>query len=113
MPRKRRLSDWVYVKDSPIHGFGCFALRRIRKGTHIGSYEGPKTMEDDTYVLWILEDEEADYWEGVDGQNELRYMNHSSTPNAEFDGVDCYALRTIEENEEITFHYGDEWEDVP
>ena len=43
----------------------------------------------------------------------LRFLNHASKPNAEFDGDRLYARRVIRKDEEITFHYGEEWEDVP
>lgn len=105
------LSDRVYAKRSPIHGRGCFAKKRIRKGELIGSYLGAVAQTDSRYVLWVHQG--GDEWEGVLGQNELKYLNHSSKPNAEFDGVDLYAVRTIQPDEEITFHYGEEWSDVP
>ena len=104
------LSEWVEAQASPIHGTGCFARRQIRKGTFIGSYEGPATMTDDRYVLWV--DDGDGVWRGIDGRNELRYLNHSSKPNAAFDGPELFALRTIRPGEEITFHYGEEWEGV-
>ncbi|MEZ5364821.1 MAG: SET domain-containing protein-lysine N-methyltransferase [Bryobacterales bacterium] len=110
---KPSLSESVLVAESPIHGRGCFARRTIRKGERIGAYEGPSTMEDDTYVLWIDEgDGETEDWRGVDGTNELRYMNHSSRANTEFVGVELFALRKIEPGEELTFHYGEEWAEV-
>jgi uncharacterized protein len=109
----RPLSESVLVAESPIHGRGCFARRRFRKGAWIGAYEGASTMEDDTYVLWVDEGENGqEDWRGVDGVNDLRYMNHSSRANTEFIGVDLYALRTIEPDEELTFHYGEEWNGV-
>ncbi|MBI1357058.1 MAG: SET domain-containing protein-lysine N-methyltransferase [Acidobacteria bacterium] len=67
-------------------------------------------MTDARYVLWV--DDGDGVWRGIDGQNELRYLNHSSQPNAGFDGPELYALRTIRVGDEITFHYGDEWEGV-
>jgi SET domain-containing protein len=104
------LPDNIFVAESPIHGRGCFARRPIRQGEWIGAYEGTPTMEDDTYVLWVDHgDDETEDWRGVDGANELRYMNHSSRANTEFIGVNLYALRDIEPGEELTFHYGDDW----
>ena len=38
----------------------------------------------------------------------LRYLNHCSKPNAEFDGPDLYAISDIKPGEEITFDYGEE-----
>ncbi len=110
-PRQRKdLQDWVEARSSPIHGKGCFARKLIRKGAFIGSYEGPHTMRDGRYVLWV--DHGDGDWKGVRGDNALKYLNHSSEPNAEFDGVELTAVRTIRPDEEITFHYGEEWEGV-
>jgi uncharacterized protein len=110
-PRQRKdLTDWVEARPSPIHGKGCFARKLIRKGAFIGSYEGPHTMRDGRYVLWV--DDGDGEWRGVRGENELKYLNHSSSPNAEFDGEELTAIRTIRAGEEITFHYCDEWEGV-
>lgn len=97
------------VKKSKIHGKGLFAKRMIRKGTHLGTMEGQETEKDGIHVLWVYDDtDDTEY--GLKVQNDLRFANHSSDPNAELDGVDLYALRTIREGDEITFHYGDDWE---
>jgi len=111
--RRRPLSENVYVAESPIHGRGCFARRSLRKGEWIGSYEGEPTMQDSTYVLWVDEGgDEAEDWRGIDGCNDLRYMNHRARANAEFVGADLFALRAIKAGEELTFHYGEEWDGV-
>jgi SET domain-containing protein len=99
--------DWVSVRPSRIHGFGLFAQAFIPAEGHIGDYAGPLVQEDGRYVLWVEEDDGS--WSGVDGRNVLRYMNHSSSPNAELYGVELYALRDIERGEEITIHYGEDW----
>jgi len=96
-----------YVATSTIHGQGVFAGRRLRRDEVIGSYQGLPTREDGTYVLWLYEDEE---WRGIEGTGPLRFLNHSCDPNADFDGCELYALRDIATGEEITFHYGEEWE---
>ena len=101
-----KTEDLVYSAPSPIHGTGLFAKVRIKKGTHIGTYQGPTAKRDGKYVLWV---DEGEGWIGRRGQNVLRYTNHSDAPNAEFDGFDMYAKRAIAPNEEITFNYeGDE-----
>lgn len=100
-----------YTGPSPIHGKGVFAARRIARGELIGVYAGTPTDRDGTYVLWV-EGEDGSMG-GLRGRNGLRYLNHCSRPNAEFDGDHLYALRAIREDEEITFHYGEEWEGVP
>lgn len=108
--RPQRGQPRVYVDLSPIHGRGLFAARRIREGARIGEYLGPMTNRNGMHVLWI-EDDDGNYV-GINGKNELRYLNHSATPNAYFDGTVLYAERDIDEAEEITFHYGDDWESV-
>jgi SET domain-containing protein len=95
------------VARSGIHGRGLFAARKIRSGTRLGAYEGPRTQEDGEHVLWLDED---DGGFGIDGKNELRYVNHSTSPNAEFRGEELWAIRSIPEGAEITHHYGDDWD---
>ena len=34
-------------------------------------------------------------WEGIDGAGDLRFLNHSRSPNVVFDGPDLYALRDV------------------
>ena len=48
-------------------------------------------------------------WTGYEGRNEMRFMNHSDDPNAEMDGLYCYAVRDIALGCEITIDYG--WND--
>ena len=98
----------VYVAHSPIHGHGLFATRPLSEGQLIGVYDGPEVTEDGIYVLWVEGDTEDD-WIGHEGQNDMRFMNHADAPNAEMDGLNCYALKNIAADEEITIDYG--WND--
>ena len=104
----------VMVKDSPIHGRGVFARVDIPAFTYIGRYEGTATDEDGMHVLWLYDDT-LETWVGIDGDNEMRFLNHSDDPNAEWSDVDLYATRWIAKGEEITFDYGwgDEEDDAP
>ncbi|QOC21928.1 SET domain-containing protein [Wenzhouxiangella sp. AB-CW3] len=95
----------VYVDDSPIHGRGVFARHPIARDVYIGTYEGPATDSDGMHVLWLW-NEERKCWEGIDGKNELRFLNHSAKPNADWWGNELYAIRNIAADEEITFDYG-------
>jgi hypothetical protein len=99
----------AYVDDSPIHGKGLFARTDIAVDTYVGSYEGPATDDDGMHVLWVWNDR-RDAWEGIDGKNEMRFLNHSADPNADWWGNELYAIRPISAGDEITFHYGEEWE---
>jgi SET domain-containing protein len=104
------LTERVAVKRSPVHGRGLFAKRRFRPGAFIASFEGKGTATDGTHVLWISDEEGREV--GIRGHNELRFLNHSSDPNAAFWGLDLYAIRNIQPDVELTFHYGEAWEDV-
>lgn len=99
----------VCVGKSPIHGQGLFAARDIEAGQLIGIYEGPEVSEDGPYVLWI-EDTPGGEWTGIDGRNLMRFMNHADEPNAEMDGMNCYARARIPAGMEITIDYG--WNDA-
>ena len=103
LPRQPRL----VIKNSDIHGKGLFAGETIERGQYIGRYEGPVVQYEGDHVLWILDDDGTGY--GIDGQNEMRWVNHSDNPNAQFYEEEMYALRTIHAGEEITYYYGDEW----
>ena len=106
------MSERVESRRSDIHGIGVFATDAISAGEHIGIYEGEPTDVDGTYVLWV-ETDDPDTWRGIDGTSVLRFLNHSRSPNVEFDGPDLYACRDIEPGEELVFDYGAEWADVP
>ncbi len=100
-------TDTAYVAASPIHGKGLFAARDLEAGEYIGRYEGIRTDEDGTYVLWV-EDDVPGGWTGWDGRSALRYLNHARPANAGMDGRDCYAAIDIARDAEITIDYG-EW----
>jgi uncharacterized protein len=100
----------VRVAPSDIHGHGLFAREAIACDDYIGSYEGPATQTDGMHVLWLW-NEDTERWEGIDGRNEMRFLNHSAEPNADWWGTDLYAVRDIAAGEEITFDYGWDEED--
>jgi SET domain-containing protein len=105
----RDLKEWVYSAQSPLHGTGLFARKPIASGEYVGTYHGPRASRNGMYVLWVCDSEDGDKWIGCSGRNLLRYLNHSQTCNAEFDGLDLYATTDIAKDEEITFYYGDEF----
>lgn len=105
------MTERIATGPSTIHGTGVFATAPIREGDVIGRYEGDPTTDDGPHVLWV-ETDDGD-WEGIDGTGVLRFLNHSRTPNVEFDGPELSALRDIAPGEELLFHYGDEWANVP
>jgi len=100
----------VEVRESPIHGKGVFAKKRIRANTRVGVYEGPHTKRNGTYVLWVEYDDGEVI--GINGRNALRYMNHSRTPNSVFWGEELFTLCDIAPDTELTFDYGEDWAHV-
>jgi len=106
MKLNKELEKFFYTKQSGIHGKGLFARKRIKKGQYMGEYDGPGVVDNGMHVLWVEEEDEQ--WVGRDGKNLLRYLNHSSAPQAEFIGFELYALRDIHVDEEITIDYGEE-----
>lgn len=106
MTENNDLEIYFYVEDSSIHGKGLFARMYIESGTYLGTYDGPETELNGMHVLWC--EVEEDYWVGRDGKNMLRYINHSKTPCAEFDGFELFSIREILPHQEITIDYGEE-----
>jgi SET domain-containing protein len=106
MKSNKKLKRFFYVDKSKIHGKGLFSHVEIETGEYLGRYHGPKVSENGMHVLWVESDNGK--WEGYDGKNILRYLNHCKQPNAEFEGRDLYAISDIEPGEEITFDYGEE-----
>ncbi len=100
----------IEVRQSPIHGKGLYALRRFRLGARIGIFEGIETDSDGEHVLWLTDEDGLET--GLEGRNELRFLNHACLPNAELDGVDLHAVRNIQPGQEITIDYGEGWEDL-
>lgn len=100
------LQQFYYVKASEIHGEGLYAKVDISKGEYMGTYDGPEVSDNGMHVLWTEEEDGTPV--ARDGQNLLRYLNHSVKPLAEFEGFDLYALRNIEKDSEITIDYGED-----
>jgi len=100
----------VRPAKSARHGRGLFARQRFRSGAWIGRFEGRPTRRDGEHVLWLRDDDGSE--EGLLVTNAMRFLNHSSRPNAELDGVDLYALCNIQPGAEILIHYGDDWTDI-
>ena len=100
-----RLKTVVYAANSAIHGTGIFASRDIEEGDYIGTFAGPETHSDGAHVLWVYESDGETKPVGRIGRNLLRYLNHASPYNAQFDGFDLYATRSISSGVEITIDY--------
>ena len=105
--RKEALGANVEVRTSPIHGKGVFARRRIREGQWIGRFEGEATTKNDTYVLWLIDEDGSEL--GIRGRNALRFLNHGDPENTEFVDADLHAVRNIQPGAEILIDYGEAW----
>ncbi len=68
-----------------------FARAPFKRGDCIAAARGTRAKTDGRHVLWVLEAEGS--YRGLKVVNQLRYLNHSPKPNAEFEGADLYAIR--------------------
>jgi len=91
------------VKQSPLHGRGLFAATHIPAGTVLGDLVTVPAEDhelDGPYVLWLGDTEP------VKVTCDLRFINHSDTPNAVYyDDMTVVALRDIEPGEEVLHDY--------
>ncbi len=103
----------VEVRESPIHGRGCFATEHIPAKTRVIEYTGRRIS---------LREANERYWNRpnvylfrlhdgtvIDGLGIASFVNHSCDPNCfaeEDDGHIWYhSLRAIEKGEELTVDY--------
>jgi len=116
----RRRAPLFEVRHSPIHGYGVFAARRIRKGTTVIEYLGERVSHaqadaryedkdpNDNHTFLFTVDAKTVIDAGVDG-NEARYINHGCDPNCESTAMDkrifIEAIRTIQPGEELSYDY--------
>ncbi len=110
MCKSKRISDdelklLVSAMPSNIHGTGLFSRRDIAQGEYIGTFHGPEVKVDGEHVLWVEAESATSKYIGMRGENLLRYLNHDSPGNAEFDGLDLFARVDIASDEEITLDY--------
>jgi uncharacterized protein len=114
--RRRRIS----VRNSPIHGRGVFALKRIPKGTRIIEYKGMLITDkeaDRRYSRIQAHSPHTMLFSVDDGLvidatrkgNSARWINHSCAPNCEIEEehhrVFIESRRDISAGEELTYDY--------
>jgi uncharacterized protein len=116
-PRRKPLFE---VRHSRIHGYGVFALRRIRKGTTVIEYLGDRVTHaqankryadkdpKDGHTFLFTVDAKTVIDAGVNG-NEARFVNHGCDPNCQTVNMNkrifIEALRTIRPGEELAYDY--------
>jgi uncharacterized protein len=126
----KQAQSMIEVRNSPIHGAGVFALRRIRKGTTIVEYLGDRVsheevderyadkLESDSHTFLFTVDSKLVIDAGRNG-NEARFINHACDPNCESTiknkRVFIEAIRTIQPGEELNYDYaiGRDSDDAP
>ena len=108
------------VRHSPIHGYGVFAARRIRKGTTVIEYLGDRVSHDEADARYEDKDPNDNHTflftvdsrtviDGGVGGNEARYINHGCDPNCastdQNKRIYIEAIRTIQPGEELAYDY--------
>jgi uncharacterized protein len=120
MKKRTHVKPMIQVRHSPIHGYGVFALRRIRKGTTVIEYLGDRVSHEeadaryedkdpkDSHTFLFTVDAKTVIDAGVKG-NDARYINHRCDPNCESTAVAkrifIEAVRTIQPGEELAYDY--------
>lgn len=110
------MTEVVIIKNSAIHGQGCFAGRPITAGTRVVEYVGEKIGKAESlrrcqagneYIFALDERHDLD---GSVEQNIARFINHSCSPNCEAvpegEKIWIISLSNIAPGEELTFNYG-------
>jgi uncharacterized protein len=120
MTQRDRREPMIEVRHSPVHGYGVFASRRIRKGTTVIEYLGDRLSHDeaDTRYEDKLETDNHTFLFTVDSKividagrngNEARFINHGCDPNCESvverKRVFINAIRTIQPGDELAYDY--------
>jgi SET domain-containing protein len=118
--KKRERRPMIEVRHSPIHGFGVFALRRIRKGTTVIEYLGERVSHEeadaryenkdpkDNHTFLFTVDDKIVIDGGVNG-NDARFINHGCAPNCRSTTlrkrIFIEAIRTIQPGDELAYDY--------
>ncbi len=118
--KKRVRQPMIEVRHSPVHGYGVFAVRRIRKGTTIMEYLGDRVSHEeadsryehkdanDNHTFLFTVDSKTVIDGGVGG-NDARFINHGCDPNcasaSQNKRIFVEAVRTIQPGEELAYDY--------
>jgi SET domain-containing protein len=113
-------NQWIIVRHSPVHGYGCFARKFIPKGTRVIEYVGERLSHkaadqryegadpDDNHTFLFIADRRT-VIDATYGGNESRFINHSCNGNCtsetEKGRVFIDATRDIARGEELGYDY--------
>ena len=113
-------NKWLIVRNSSVHGYGCFARRDIKKGQRLIEYLGDrishkdadKRYEDadpnDNHTFLFIADRKT-VIDATTGGNESRFINHSCDGNCtseiEKGRVFIDATKDIRKGEELGYDY--------
>lgn len=89
----------THVDKSSINGLGLLAKSSIDPGCVVIQFKGIEARHWSIHLIEL----EGRY---IEVTNAAKYVNHSSDPNTVMIGDTLFAIRLIEEDEEITFDYG-------
>lgn len=106
----------LLVKNSKIHGTGCYAGKDFRKGEIVGEYTGEwitNEEADDRYedveetYLFVIDDDTC--IDAMNDPNPVKYINHCCEPNCESDQkgnrIFIIAIKDIKKGDELTYDY--------
>lgn len=104
----------LVIRSSAIHAAGCYTTSRIRKGTQVVEYTGPRISKEEADEKY--QDSPTTYLFGVgdgstviDGHGTAMFINHSCDPNCETEEIEekvwILATRDIAAGEELTYDY--------
>ena len=119
-PDPYKPNPWFVVRNSKVHGRGCFARKFIPKGTRVSEYVGDRVtwkeadaryegydVNDNHTFLFIVDPKTV--IDGGVGGNEARFINHSCAENCESTvekgHVYIDAVKDIKKGEELGYDY--------
>lgn len=93
---------------------GVFAKHRVKEGDIIGEFDGDECSLSEAWKNPELNFTRLLRVQNADGEvicrtgnNILKFINHSRTPNLRLEGFVLIAARDIEPGEELSYEYGD------
>ena len=104
----------LVIRRSKIHADGVYTTTRIKRGTVVAEYTGPRLTNEGadeiydhsprTYLFGLLDGKHV-----IDGDGIAAFINHSCDPNCEADEIKgrviIRAIRRISAGEEIAYDY--------